>query len=162
MGPQPSSFIRILKNPFKFRYFLFSRLPSALASGVRVREADETRCVVSVPYRWFTRNPFRSTYFACLAMAAEMSTGALAMMHVYRRKPSVATLVTGMEARFLKKATGRTTFVCTDGADILEAIELAQRTGEGQELRVRSVGTNNSGEMVAEFFITWSFKVRKA
>jgi hypothetical protein len=26
-----------------------------------------------------SQNPFRSTYFACLSMAAEMSTGALAL-----------------------------------------------------------------------------------
>ena len=57
--------------------FYFQKLPAAFFSGVRIKEVGETKCRVSVPYKWFTQNPFRSTYFACLAMAAEMSTGAL-------------------------------------------------------------------------------------
>jgi hypothetical protein len=45
--------------------------------------------------------------FACLAMAAEMSTGVLAMAHVYKRKPAISMLVVKMEAEYFKKATGK-------------------------------------------------------
>ncbi|HXB96188.1 MAG TPA: DUF4442 domain-containing protein [Puia sp.] len=154
------AFIRLLNSPFKFRLYLFSRIPSAWFSGLRIREADEDRCAVTVPFRWFTKNPFRSTYFACLGMAAEMSTGCLAMTHLYRRNPAVSMLVTGMEARFFKKATGLTTFVCAEGAAMRQAIGQAVTTGEGQTIRVRSAGMNSAGDEIAEFFITWSFKVR--
>src|SRR5450432_3223958 len=108
MNPQASSFLKILKHPFQFRMFLFWKIPSAFFSGVKIKAVDETRCTVSVPFTWFSQNPFRSTYFACLSMAAEMSTGALAMMHTYQRKPAVSMLVIKTEAQYFKKATGKT------------------------------------------------------
>ncbi|MBP8765937.1 MAG: thioesterase, partial [Ferruginibacter sp.] len=76
-------FLRLTIHPFKLLIFLFKNLPSAFFSGVRVQYVDGDKSVVTVPYKWFSRNPFRSTYFACLSMAAEMSTGVLAMGHSY-------------------------------------------------------------------------------
>ena len=93
-------------------------------------------------------------------MAAEMSTGILAMAQVYQQKPPVSMLVVRMEANYFKKATGITRFQCTDGQAIRDTIGLARSTGEGQTIRVRSEGTNANGELIAEFFITWSFKVK--
>ena len=140
--------------------FLLSRLPSAYFSGVRIREVDENRCVVTVPYKWFSQNPFRSTYFACLSMAAEMSTGALAMAHLYKHSPPVSMLVVKVESEYFKKATGRSTFICEDGPLLKQAIEDAVATGEGKVVRARSVGRNSAGEVVAEFYVTWSFKAK--
>jgi len=157
-----TAFIRLLNNPFKFRLYLFAQIPSAFFSGIRIREIDEAHSVVSVPYKWFSKNPFRSTYFACLSMAAEMSTGVLAMSYVYQRQPAISMLVVSMEANYFKKATGITLFCCTDGLGIKTAIERAIATSEGQTIKARSLGTNKAGEEVAEFFITWSFKVKTA
>ena len=155
-----SDFQRIATNPFSFRLYLLTRLPSAFFAGLRITHLDPDACTVTVPYKWFTRNPFHSTYFACMAMAAEMSTGALVMDQLYKRKPPVSMLVVGMEASFHKKATGRTSFQSTDGPAIQSAIAAAVTTGEGQTVRTRSAGTNANGDLVAEFYITWSFKVK--
>jgi hypothetical protein len=154
------TFFRLTRNPMKFRFYLLTRLPSAFFAGIRVKDADPERCTVTVPYKWFTKNPFRSTYFACLAMAAEMSTGVLAIAHIRARTSPISMLVTGLEAAYFKKATGNTRFQCTDGTLIRKAIEQAIATGEGTTARACSVGTNETGEVVAEFFITWSFKVK--
>jgi hypothetical protein len=161
MSPGVSAFIGIIRHPLKFRLFLLSKLPSAYFTGVRVREVDEKKCVVTVPYKWFSKNPFRSTYFASLAMAAEMSTGALSMAHLYKRKPSVSMLLVKMEAEYYKKATGRTTFTCEDGESIRKAIEESIASGEARAVRAGSTGVNEQGEVVAQFFITWSFKARR-
>ena len=147
-----------MKHPVKFRMFLFAKLPSAFFSGVRIKDIDETKCIVTVPYKWFSQNPFRSTYFACLAMAAEMSTGTLGLMHVYKRAPAVSMLVINLEANYFKKATDVTTFTCLDGSAIQQTIENAITNGEAQTIKAKSVGVNEAGETVAEFFITWSFK----
>ncbi|HYE55074.1 MAG TPA: DUF4442 domain-containing protein [Chitinophagaceae bacterium] len=155
-----SAFIRLVKHPVKFRMFLFRKLPSAFFAGVRVRYIDEEKCRVSVPFRWFSQNPFRSTYFACLSMAAEMSTGTLAMMHLYKRKPSVSMLVVKVESEYFKKATGRTVFECDQGALIKQAIEETVRTGEPAVVRVASAGRNDKEETVALFYVTWSFKAK--
>jgi acyl-coenzyme A thioesterase PaaI-like protein len=157
-----NAFLKLISSPFKFRLFLFSKLPSAYFSGVRVKDADEKKCVVTVPYKWFSQNPFRSTYFACLSMAAEMSTGILAMANTSGRKPPVSMLVVHLEASYFKKATGLTTFVCSQGEEIKRIVEEAVATGEPKTYRAKSVGTNENGEVVAEFYITWSFKAKTA
>jgi Domain of unknown function (DUF4442) len=153
-------FFRLTASPVKFKLYLLTKLPAAFFAGLRIKEADIDHCIVIVPYRWSTRNPFRSIYFACLGMAAEMSTGILAMAHIYKSDPRVSMLVTGMEAQFTKKATGRIRFTCNDGPTIREAVGKAKATGEGQTIKVHSVGANEANEIVAEFFITWSFKVK--
>lgn len=139
---------------------MLSKLPSAFFSGVRVRYADEQKAVVTVPYKWFSTNPFRSTYFACLSMAAEMSTGLLAMAHTYSENPPVSMLVLRIEGSFSKKATGITTFTCEDGAIVKQVIREAAASGKGTSVTMRSVGTSKEGEIIAEFNITWSFKVK--
>jgi len=160
MSAQASTLIKSLKHPLKFRMFLLSHLPNAFFAGLRVKELDETVCRVSIPYKWFTKNPFRSTYFACLSMAAEMSTGILCLVHLYKRNPSVSMLVVKMEAEYFKKATGKTFFSCEEGVIIKETIEQAIEKGEPRTFKTRSIGKNEQGEIVANFFITWSFKVR--
>src|SRR5437762_7715610 len=159
MNSNTSAFIKSLKHPFKFRMFLLARLPNAFFAGVCIREIDENSCLVTVPYKWFTKNPFRSTYFACLSMAAEMSTGALCLVHLYERDPSVSMLVVKVESEYFKKATGRTSFTCEDGLLIKQTIEEAVKTREPKTIRAKSVGRNDEGAIVAEFFVTWSFKV---
>jgi len=161
MNQDTSAVIKSLKHPLKSRMFLISKLPNAFFSGVRIREINENSCLVTVPYKWFTKNPFRSTYFACLSMAAEMSTGALCLVHLYKRNPPVSMLVVKVESEYFKKATGRTTFVCEDGLLIRETIEQAVKTSEPKIVRVKSIGKNGEGAVVAEFFVTWSFKVKR-
>ncbi len=162
MDPQTAVFIKLMKHPLKFRVFLFSKLPSAFFSGVRIKDIDEDKCIVTVPYKWFSQNPFKSTYFACLAMAAEMTTGLPGLMHIYKRKPAVSMLVVKLEANYFKKAVDITTFTCTDGQAIKDSIENAIATGQAQTITAKSKGVNDAGETVAEFFLTWSFKVKSS
>lgn len=155
-----ASFARLMSHPLKFRLFLLAKLPSAYFAGVRIQSFDENKCSVTVPFKWFSQNPFRSTYFACLSMAAEMSTGSLAMGHIYKRKPSISMLVIKTEGVYYKKATDKTTFVCEDGLLIGQTIEEAIAMGEARTIKAKSTGKNKAGEIVAEFFITWSFKAK--
>ena len=158
MGSSAIRFLEIVQHPIKFRLFLISKLPSAFFSGVRIRYIDEAKAVVTVPYKWFSKNPFKSTYFACLSMAAEMSTGVLAMTHTYLQKPAVSMLVIKTEAVYLKKATGTTSFTCEDGLMLQQTIQEAMASGKGTSFAARSVGTDKNGDTVAEFSITWSFR----
>jgi translation elongation factor EF-Tu-like GTPase len=110
---------------------------------------------------WLSQNPFRSIYFACQAMAAEMSTGVLALGHLHGRRPAVSMLVTSLQASFVKKATERIYFTCDDGEAMLAAIEKAVATGEGQTFTARSIGKTAGGDIVSEFLIEWSFKAKR-
>lgn len=160
MSQSSMAFFSLVKNPLKFRLFLLQKLPAAYFSGLRVTAIAAESATVVVPFKWFTRNPFRSTYFACLSMAAEMSTGILAMAQVYGAQPPVSMLIVSVEGRFHKKATSKTYFTCADGAGISEAIANAVASAGPQTIRAYSVGKNKAGEIVAEFWCTWSFKVK--
>ncbi|MEJ7767781.1 MAG: DUF4442 domain-containing protein [Chitinophagaceae bacterium] len=162
MNTNLETFIKLMKHPVKFRMFLFSKLPSAYFAGIKIRELESSFCAVSVPYKWFSQNPFRSTYFACLGMAAEMSTGALAMAHLYKINPPVSMLVTAIEGSFIKKATDITIFICEDGELIRQTIADAIESGQGNIIRAKSIGKNKAGEVVATFYITWSFKKKSS
>ena len=154
-------FIRLVNNPLRFRFFLFIKLPAAFLAGVRLKFVSPDRAEAAVRFQYWTKNPFRSTYFACLGMAAEMSTGILAMAHLYKRKPAISMLVTRIESDFYKKAVGITTFTCDQGHALRQAIDKTAATGEAVELVVTSIGRNEEGLEIARFQITWSFK-RKA
>ncbi|WP_082886324.1 DUF4442 domain-containing protein [Flavisolibacter tropicus] len=157
-----TAFFEQMKHPLKFRLFLLSKLPAAYFAGLRFVKADATTCIVSVPFKWFTKNPFGSIYFACLSMAAEMTTGALAMAAIYKRPQRVSMLIVQSEAQYFKKAKSTIQFVCNEGKRIAAAVEEAILAGNSS-VTVQSRGINKEGEEVASFSFTWSFKaVRKA
>lgn len=157
MHPQ---FLKVINSKFKFSLFLLKNLPSAYFSGVRVVQATAEECSVTVPYKWFSRNPFGSTYFACLAMAAEMSTGVLALGNIYKRQPKVSMLVVNLQAEYYKKATGITTFVCADGQLFATTIATCIAQLTSQTVTATAIGYNATKEVVAKFVITWSFKAK--
>lgn len=150
--------INSLQKPWLYRLFLLTKLPAALFAGLRIKELTEEQCTVSVPYRWSTRNPFGSTYFACMAMAAEMSTGALVLSNLRGNDKNISWLVTGVRGSFHKKAKGLTWFTCKEGPQLKEVIDQAMLTGEAQSFIAHSRGLNDDGQVMADFEIIWSFK----
>ena len=162
MNPSFEVFRKQISNPLKFRLFLLQRLPSAFFSGLKIRSFNQKESVIGVRYSWFSQNPFRSMYFAVQSMAAEMSTGLLGFAQIYRRKPSVSMLVLKVEGSFFKKAIGVIYFTCSDGIKVTEVVERAIITGESQTVICRSVGRNEQREIVAEFFVTWTFKSKQS
>ena len=158
MSGSSNEFLELIQNPIKFFFFLLTKLPAAYFSGVRLKYADSEKAIVTVPYKWFSKNPFGSTYFACLSMAAEMSTGIMAMAHTYKKNPAISLLVIKTEGTFSKKATGLTTFTCEDGKAFQQAVSEAASSGKSTTVAARATGKDNSGDIVADFVITWSFK----
>jgi len=161
MNPQFSQFQQLISNPFRFALFKLVKLPASFVAGLRIGKLNATEAVILVKHGWLNQNPFRSMYFAVQAMAAEMSTGLFAVGQTYKRNPPVSMLVINIQGNFLKKATGTIAFTCSDGALIEQTIDACIADGEGRTLACRSVGTNELGEVVSEFIITWSFKAKK-
>jgi acyl-coenzyme A thioesterase PaaI-like protein len=159
-APRAAKLAARLKSPFLLRGFMLAKLPLALVAGLRVRELDPERCVVTVPYGWRTTNPFRSTYFAALSMAAEMSTGALAMLATELEATPVALIIVDLQASFEKKAQSLTAFTCEEGRKAFDAVAETVRTGEPATARMETVGRSPDGTVVARFAFTWSFKRR--
>ena len=152
--------LKMLNSTLLFEIFLAGRLPMGFIAGLKVKSVDAEQCQITVPYRWLNQNPFKSTYFAVLSMAGEMSTGMHGMMFTNGSKPSVSMLVTHLEADFVKKATGITTFTFKEGKEMNAVVEKAIITGEPQSYSATSIGTSQSGEVEARFKVEWSFKMR--
>jgi hypothetical protein len=147
-------------TPTKLNLFSFFKLPAAFWSGVRVQSISDSRCEVTVKHGWINQNPFRSMYFAVQAMAAEMSTGVLVMLHIKASRKNISMLVANNKSNFSKKATGLITFTCNDGHLIDDAIQKAIATGEGQTIWMKSIGVNTKGEQVSEMEFEWTIKVK--
>ena len=141
---------------------MLAKLPMAYLAGLKVQTLSSERATVTIPYKYINKNPFRSIYFAALSMAAELSTGVLCMMHVYKSSPAVSMLVTHMEADFTKKAVGKIAFTCHDGQAIHDAAARTKATGQGVTVVATSIGLDEAGDKVAEFRFTWSLKAKKS
>lgn len=137
------------------------KLPLAFIAGLKITAIDPQKAVVTIPYKFLTKNPFRSIYFAALSMAAELSTGILAMAAVHETGKPISMLVFDMRASFRKKAVNRITFTCLEGQKISDAVNKCLETDEGQTVAVQTIGIDKNGNEVAEFEFVWTFKVKK-
>ncbi|MDP2187534.1 MAG: DUF4442 domain-containing protein [Sphingobacteriaceae bacterium] len=145
-------------SPFLFRLMLLKMLPLGFIAGLKLQRADEQACYVGLRYSYLTKNPFRSMYFAAQAMAAEMSTGLPALLHLRATKSNTSMLVTDFEASYFKKAVGKIQFRFEEVAALRQAIDT---TGsEGSQFIAISRGYNAQNECVAEMRVRWSFKKR--
>ena len=149
-----------LRNPLQIRGYFLTKLPLAYMAGLRIAELDARHSAVTVPYGWRTTNPFKSTYFAAQAMAAELATGSLVMLAVQTAPAPVAMLIVGMTATFQKKASDTLTFTCPDGDAAFAAVRQTLETGEGVPVEMEAVGTLPDGTVAATFTFTWSVKKR--
>jgi hypothetical protein len=158
--PKSERLRRDMLSRWKLCFYQWAQLPLGAFAGLRVVRLDETRCDVGLPGGWRTQNPFRSTYFAAQFMAAEMSTGAPALVLTRGSAASMSMLVQDVRGRFVKKATGRTLFTFDDVAGMAGVIERAAAGGDGQTYLARPVGRMADGTVVSEFEIVWTFKRR--
>ncbi|MGH1335402.1 MAG: DUF4442 domain-containing protein [Aureispira sp.] len=163
-NPHLKTFIKRITNPVLQRLYFLGKLPAAWFMGARVRAMTPEYVKVTLPYGWRSKNPFRSTYFAAQAAAAELSTGILMAGHLQGRG-KISMLITHMEADFLKKATGTTTFTCNQGAEITAAIQATLATGEAQSLALHAKGIQQLADgtslEVSSFTFEWSIKAKK-
>lgn len=145
----------------KFNMFSFFKLPAAWWCGVRLREIDKKRSVVTVRHRWVNQNPFNSMFWAVQGMAAELTTGALMIDQIEATGKKISMLVANNNANFSKKATGKITFTCEDGHLIKEALDKTIQTGEGQTIWMKSVGVNEAGVVVSTFNFEWTVRLKQ-
>ncbi|HUG52556.1 MAG TPA: DUF4442 domain-containing protein [Vicinamibacteria bacterium] len=151
---------RRLLQPWSFKAYLWRKLPLAACAGLSLEQLDLTGCTVGLPGGWRTQNPFASTYFAAQAMAAEMSTGAPAMVLVQAAPVSVSMILRGIEAVFTRRIQGRSLYTFQDVPGLHSAVERAQISGESETYFGLSTGRGPDGEPASEFRVTWSFRRR--
>ena len=147
-------------KPSQINKFMLFKLPSAYFCGVRAKTISETSCTTTVTHRWVNQNPFKSLFWAIQGMAAELSTGAMVMSYIREGNHPISMLIANNKASFSKKARGKITFTCNDGLAIKEVIDKTIATGEGQTFWMKSVGRDESGDVVSNFEFEWTVKAK--
>ncbi|MDA0844093.1 MAG: DUF4442 domain-containing protein [Bacteroidetes bacterium] len=145
-------------RPLKFNWFLLFKLPSAYFSGVRLTHFDSKGATVRVRLNWFTKNPFKSMFWAIQGMAAELSTGVIVMDQIRKSGKPFSMLVTQNQATFLKKAKGTIEFSCDQQDLVAQSFAKALSTHEGVRFWMNATGKDASGTIVSEFKFEWSIK----
>lgn len=156
LNKEGQAYIRKMTHPVYFRAGMLLKLPSAAFWRLKVKSLSLEKCEITIPYSWRTQNPFKSIYFAAMAGAAELSTGALCQLGM-AGKGRFSMLVVDFRAEYYKKADRKITFTCDQGSELLALID-SLAVGDSDKLTMVSAGTNPEGEEVAKFFVTWSFK----
>ena len=147
-------------SKFKFRLLMLKLLPMGYLSGMRIESLTEDACTVSLKYKWLIKNPFKSTFWAVMGMAAEMASGALLMEFTSGQKPSLATILVEQSGKFYKKAVGKQTYVCQSGKEMRATVERAYQSGEGEVITCPVQAFDSDGELIADFTFVWSMKLR--
>ncbi len=156
LNKEGKEYIRKMTSPIYFWLGMLIKLPSAVFWRFRMKSLSPEKCEVTIPYFWRSQNPFKSIYFAALAGAAELSTGALCQLSQAGRG-KFSMLVVDFRAEYYKKADQKITFTCNQGAELFHLID-GLSIGDSDKLTMISTGVNKEGQEVARFFVTWSFK----
>lgn len=151
---------RRLRSRFLMLAYMWRRLPLGACAGLRVERLDDEACTVRLPGGWRTRNPFGSAYFAAQMMAAELATGAPAMLLVRASTASIAFILREARGTFAKRVSGPSHYTFADVAGLRAALATAAQSGESVAFLARVTGRTAAGETASEFEVTWSFKRR--
>lgn len=150
----------LFKKTLGVRLWTLFKVPMLFLTRPVVCVLDEKRTEVSIKLSYLTKNHFKSMYVGVLVAGADLASGLLAIEVAKNRQEKVLPLFKDLQASFYRRAMGRTVFVCEEGERILQAVDLAIKSGERQNLTVgvRAFCPEISDETVAEFKMTLSLK----
>ena len=150
------------QQTFGMRLFGWMKIPLLASIRPSVVELSETRCVIRVPLRRWTRNHLGSMYFGALAIGADCAGGMLAMEQIKRTGGKVSLVFKSFHAAFLKRPESDVYFICEDGEAIQDqvrrALESVERITEPMHIQAAVKLADDSFEPVAEFTLELSLK----
>ena len=159
-----SSRFERLKQTFGMRLFGWLKIPLLASVRPSVVELTDTRCVVRIPLRRWTRNHLGSMYFGALAIGADCAGGLLAMDQIKRSGKPVSLVFKAFQATFLKRPEADVYFICEEGGAIRDQVRraLASEDRITEPMRVQAAVKLPDGtfEPVAEFILELSLKRR--
>lgn len=150
------------KQTFGMRLFGWLKIPLLASVHPTVVELSETRCVVRVPLRRWTRNHLGSMYFGALAIGADCAGGLLAMDQIKRSGGGVALVFKSFQASFLKRPESDVYFICEQGeairAQVQRALASEERITEPMTIQASVKTAEGTFEPVADFVLELSLK----
>lgn len=159
----PTALLRF-KQTFGMRLFGWLKIPLLASVRPSVVELSETRCVIRVPLRRWTRNHLGSMYFGALAIGADCAGGLLAMEQIKRSGGKVSLVFKAFQATFLKRPESDVYFICEEGEAIRDQVRRAlaseDRITEPMAIQAAVKAKDGTFEPVADFVLELSLKRR--
>lgn len=157
--------LTLLKHTWGLRLFGWLKIPLLASVRPTVVEISETRCVVRLPLRRWSKNHLGSMYFGALAIGADCAGGLLAMDQIRRSGNTVSLVFKSFQASFLKRPESDVYFICEQGEAIRDQVKRTlaseERITEPMTIQAAVKLADGSFEPVAEFMLELSLK-RKA
>lgn len=152
----------LLKQTFGMRLFGWLKIPLLASVRPSVVELSETRCVVRIPLRRWTRNHLGSMYFGALAIGADCAGGLLAMDQIRRSGRKVSLVFKSFQATFLKRPESDVYFICDEGeairGQVARTLASEDRITEPMAIQAAVKQPDGSFEPVAAFRLELSLK----
>ena len=148
------------KTTWQMLSFGLMRIPLIFFCRPKVVSISDTKLEVKIKLNRRTKNHLNSMYFGVLSVGADVTGGFLAMKLIRKNQSRISLIFKDFHADFLKRAEGDVHFICEDGLAIKNLVEVAEQTGERQNLPLHITATvpSISNESVAEFILTLSLK----
>ena len=146
-------------TPNQINKWMLFKLPAAWLTGVRILSISDTKCEVKVRFKWINQNPYRSMFWAVQGMAAELTTGMLLTKSIQESNTNISMLLVANKSNFYKKAVGKIKFICDQGENAKELINLTKKNIT-HKAWLKAKGFDETGDMVSEFDFEWSCKKR--
>ena len=154
----------LFKDTMFVRIWSLFKVPLLFLMSPVVKELNNEKCVIAIPFRFLTKNHFKAMYMGVLVGGADIASGLLATHLMKNKKKKCVLAFKDISAKFLKRAEGKTFFICCEGARIQEMVEKAMTTGERchMTVKVEAFCPDKLGdEPVAQFEMTLSVKEKK-
>ncbi len=150
------------KQTLGMRLFGWLKIPLLASVRPSVVELSETRCVVRIPLRRWSKNHLGSMYFGALAIGADCAGGLLAMDQIKRSGGGVSLVFKAFQAAFLKRPESDVYFICEEGTAIRDQVARSlaseERITEPMHIQAAVKLADGSFEPVAEFTLELSLK----
>lgn len=153
-----------LKNTAFVRLYTFAKIPLIWWVRPSIIENNSEKTILKIPLTRKTKNHLGVMYFGALAMGAEAAVALKAIQAIQTSKKPVDYIFKDFKASFLKRAEGDVHFICDQGPAVEALVQKAIESGERESQTFRSysmVPTKDPSEVVAEFEVTLSVKLRK-
>ena len=143
------------------RAFGFFKVPLINYVSPRVEELSLERTELVIPLKRRTKNHLNSMYFGVLAIGADCAGGLMAMKLIIDSGKNVSLAFKEFHAEYLKRPEADTHFICTQGKEIKEFVDMVLKSDERHNMPVEIIATcpkKLGDEVVARFTLTLSLK----
>ncbi len=145
------------KANLRLKAFALTKVPLLFLTRAQVKSINDKKCEIDMPFSKIIKNHWGSVYFGALAIGADACVGLLATYKIDQSGESVSLVFKSFKASFLKRAMGRTTFVCDEGQAIDELLERTLQSDQRQHKTIKAYALVDQ-ERVAEFELELSLK----